>query len=67
VDAVEADARTLGASVAGEGDGVSVFLSIESPEPSRAKATCEEIVAGALKRLGLKAQPDARQVYDADG
>jgi hypothetical protein len=67
VNAVEADERALGASVAGEEDGASVFLSLEAASATDAKAVAELIVAGALERLGLEAEATALQAYDDEG
>jgi hypothetical protein len=67
VEAVEADNRTLGASVAGGEGGVSVYLSVDAESPTSARAVAEEIVTGALQKLGLEAQSSAVQAYDADG
>jgi hypothetical protein len=67
VGAVEADSRTLGASVSGEPDGASVYLSVEADAPNDAKALAEEVVAAALKTVNLDARARALQLYDADG
>jgi hypothetical protein len=67
VAAVEADKRTLGASVAGEEGGASIFLSVDADSPPDARAVSEGIVAGALEKLGFETEANARQVYDADG
>jgi hypothetical protein len=67
VGAVEADSRTKGASVAGEPDGASVYLSIEADSPNDAKALAEEVVLTALQSLKLDAHASALQVYDEDG
>jgi hypothetical protein len=66
-NAVEADQRTLGASVAGEEDGASVFLSVDATSPTDAKAVSDAIVKGALAQLGLETEASALQVYDEEG
>ena len=67
LDAVEADERILGASVAREDDGVSVFLSVDAASATDARPVSEAIVEGALAKLGHETAASALQVYDADG
>ena len=67
VEAVENDERTLGASVAGEEDGASVFLSVEAPSVDDAKRVSEAVVARALLELRVEAATSALLVYDEEG
>jgi hypothetical protein len=69
VDAVLADERALGASVAGQGpaEGASVFLSVDCASADEAKTVCEDVVARALGELELPSAARAAQVYDEQG
>jgi hypothetical protein len=67
VDAVESDVRALGASVAGEEDGASVFLSVEAASVADAKRVAEAVVADAVVELRLEPGSTALLVYDEEG
>ena len=67
VDAVEADERTSGASVAREDDGASVYMTVDAASAADARIVSETIVEGALARVGRDGEIEALQVYDADG
>ena len=71
-EAIEADARTLGASVdCGETDGryvlESAFVSVEGRSVSDACGVAESIVSDALASLGLETEAKAVGVFDERG
>jgi hypothetical protein len=70
-DAIEADTRTLGASVAGKEDAghyvvESAFVSVEASSVPDACRIAESVVAKALATLDLDTHAKALGVYDEE-